>query len=253
MNGLSVSNPYTEVLPISSHTTNAAISAEIDRLISLHHYEILDTPPDAAFDRIVALAAYFFKVPICLISLVDENRIWFKARYGLAAEQIPRIPGFCASVILSDQVYVVEHARTDPRTQDNPLVVGDLGLQFYAASPLITPDGHRLGTLNIIDVKPRSFDPAHAQMLQHFAGLVMDQMELRLAVRKTTASLVHALTQAQQTDTLEEFLTVCAWTHKIKVGDSWVSFGEFLAQRLGIPITHGMHPDIAQQWLKKFE
>jgi hypothetical protein len=253
MNGLSVSNPYTEVLPISSLTTNTAITAEIDRLISLHHYEILDTPPDAAFDRVVALAAYFFQVPICLISLVDENRIWFKARYGLAVEQIPRIPGFCASVILSDQVYVVEHARTDPRTQDNPLVVGDLGLQFYAAAPLIAPDGHRLGTLNIIDVEPRAFDPDYAQMLQHFAGLVMDQMELRLAVRKTTASLVHALTQAQQTDTLQEFLTVCAWTHKIKVGNSWVSFEEFLAQRLGIPISHGMHPDIAQQWLKKFE
>src|SRR5579872_2918377 len=96
---------------------------EKDRLATLNSYEILDTPPDGAFDRVTALAGHFFKVPVCLVSLVDEDRIWFKSRFGLDTDQIPRTPGLCASAMFSEKAYVVKNAVKDPRTLANPLVV----------------------------------------------------------------------------------------------------------------------------------
>lgn len=163
---------------------------ESARIHALRRYDILDTPPDGAFDRITALAAELFDVPIALITLVDEDRIWFKSRYGLeAVSQIPREPGLCASAILQDSPYIVEEARSDPRTLANPLVAGSFGLQFYAASQLRTMENHRLGNLCIIDREPRVFSPKQAGVLSTLAGIVMDEMELRLsALRAITQS-----------------------------------------------------------------
>jgi GAF domain-containing protein len=154
---------------------------EMARLDAVRRYEILDTPADQSFDRITALAAELFDVPIALVTIVDHDRIWFKSRYGLdAVDQIGRDPGLCASAILSDEPYVVEAAREDPRTLANPLVSGKLGLQFYAASPLRTQGG-RLGTICIIDREPRVFSPRQADILQRLSDIVVDQLELRLA------------------------------------------------------------------------
>ncbi len=100
------------------------LQEESNRLAALRGYKILDTPADGAFDHVTALAARFFKVPISLITLVDEDRIWFKSKYGLNVNQIPREPGLCASVIFSDEAYVVRDAIEDPRTLTNPLVRG---------------------------------------------------------------------------------------------------------------------------------
>jgi GAF domain-containing protein len=152
------------------------------RLEALARYEILDTPPDGSFDRIAALAAQLLDVPIALVTLVDQDRIWFKARYGLnGVEEIGRDPGLCSSAILSRETYVVEAAREDTRTLANPLVAGKFGLQFYAAAPLRTLDGHNLGTLCVIDRSPRMFSPRQADVLTRLAEIVMDQMELRIA------------------------------------------------------------------------
>jgi GAF domain-containing protein len=154
---------------------------EVARLEAVRRFEILDTPADQTFDRITALAAELFDVPIALVTIVDHDRIWFKSRYGLdAVDQIGRDPGLCASAILSDEPYVVEAAREDPRTLANPLVSGKFGLQFYAASPLRTQGG-RLGTICIIDREPRVFSPRQADILQRLADIVVDQLELRLA------------------------------------------------------------------------
>jgi GAF domain-containing protein len=143
---------------------------EAERLAALRRYEILDTPPDGSFDRIAALAAQILDVPIALVTMVDEHRIWFKARHGLdGVEEIGRDPGLCASAIMQDGPYIVEAAREDVRTLANPLVAGKFGLQFYAAAPLRTVDGYKLGTLCIIDRSPR------------MAEIVMDEMELRIA------------------------------------------------------------------------
>lgn len=228
--------------------TDIASQQEIERLAALRSYEILDTPPDGAFDRITALAARHFHVPVALVSLVDEDRIWFKSRHGLDADQIPRSPGLCASVIFSDEAYVVRNALEDPRTLANPLVAGAMGLRFYAAVPLVTHDGHRLGTMNIIDFVPRELDAAGRSDLYEFAGLVMDQMELRLSARKIIAALSRAVRGAERSAELERLVTVCAWSKKIQVDGKWVTFEEFLVDNLGVRITHGIDPESARKF-----
>ena len=162
--------------------TTTADRAESERLAAVRRYDVLDTPPDGAFDRVTALAAKIFDVPIALVTIVDHDRIWFKSRHGLeSVDQIGRDPGLCASAIMEDRPYVVEAARADARTLANPLVAGKFGLQFYAAAPLRTGDGHRLGTLCIIDREPRMFSPQQADVLQGLADIVMDEMELRIS------------------------------------------------------------------------
>lgn len=165
--------------------TATATVSEAARMDAVRRYDILDTPPDGAFDRITELASELFDVPIALVTIVDESRIWFKSHQGLdGVAEIPRDPGLCASAILQDTPYVVEAARSDPRTLANPLVAGQFGLQFYAAAPLRTTDGHALGTLCIIDREPRIFSPKQASVLDKLGRVVMDEMELRLQALK---------------------------------------------------------------------
>lgn len=221
-------------------------SDEMDRLEALRRYQLLDTPPDGAFDRVTALAARHFRTPICLLSLLDEDRIWFKSRYGLDAKEVPRTPGLCDSATFTEDAYVVRDAVTDPRTLSNPLVAGALGLRFYAAAPLVTHNGFRLGTFNVIDFAPREFGPDDTEALKQFAGIVMDQMEVRLASMMLLHSLSSAFEVSSERDRL---LTVCAWTKKIRIGGEWLSFESFIESRLGLTISHGIHPDVASQLL----
>jgi len=157
---------------------------ETQRLPALRRYDILDTPPDGAFDRITAIAARRFEVPISIISLVDHDRIWFKSYHGLEVTQIGREPGLCASAILSDTPHLLPNAAVDPRSLANPLVAGDFGLRFYAGVPLGTHDGFNLGTLCVIDREPRPIDKRQIDDLKDLASVVMDQMELRLSARQ---------------------------------------------------------------------
>ena len=164
----------------AAHTS---MREEAERMAAIRRYDILDSPPDGTFDRITAIAARLFRVPIAIISIVDEDRIWFKSHYGLAVEQIGREPGLCASAILGDTPYLIEDARIDPRSLANPLVAGNFGLRFYAAVPLTTSDGHNLGTLCVIDKEPRPIDTEQIEDLKDLASIVIDQLELRLAAR----------------------------------------------------------------------
>tara|TARA_R110002051_G_C8644513_1_gene486660 strand:- start:419 stop:940 length:522 start_codon:yes stop_codon:yes gene_type:complete len=157
---------------------------EQQRIEALYRYEILDTPADGCYDEITSLATKIFDVPISIISLVDTDRIWFKSTYGLDVEQIPREPGLCSSAIMSNEVYIVESARQDPRTMANPLVAGVMGLQFYAAAPLTSSDGYNLGTICIIDKNPRILNCKEASILLHLSRIVMDQFEVKLQARK---------------------------------------------------------------------
>lgn len=162
---------------------NISIQVEAERIKALKKYDILDTPPDGSFDQFTKLAAKLLDVPIALISLVDTDRIWFKSRYVLDAPQIDRDPSLCASVILSDEIYLVEDALTDIRTLANPLVAGGFGLRFYAAVPLKVKEGYNLGTFCVLDKKPRQFTSLQKEILQSLGNMVIDQMELRLASR----------------------------------------------------------------------
>jgi two-component sensor histidine kinase len=163
-------------------------ATERERMAAVRRYDILDTPPDGAFDRITALAARRFGVPISIISIVDEDRIWFKSRHGVPVEQIGRDPGLCASAILSNDPHILTDASIDPRSLANPLVAGDFGLRFYAGVPLTTSDGHNLGTLCIIDKAPRPIDDTQIADLKDLASVVMDQMELQLAARRAVSA-----------------------------------------------------------------
>lgn len=157
---------------------------DAERLRVLREYDILDTPPDGTFDQFTSLAAKLLDVPVALVSLVDTDRIWFKSRYGMDVTQISLDPGLCASAILSDDIYLVEDAITDPRALTNPLVAGKFGLRFYAAAPLKIREGYNLGTFCVLDKKPRRFSQTQKDILQSLANMVVNQMELRLATRK---------------------------------------------------------------------
>ena len=154
---------------------------EAERLAAVRRYDVLDTPRDGAFDRVCVLLTRFFRVPVASVTIVDEDRIWFKACEGLAVMEIPREPGLCASAIGLDGPYVVTDGRSDPRTALNSLVHGDPGVGFYAAAPITTTDGYRLGTVNVIGTEPREVTGEELQTLEQFAAIVMNELGLRLA------------------------------------------------------------------------
>lgn len=158
---------------------------ELERIQTLDGYEVLDSPEEAAFDDLVCLAAKICETPVALISLVDRDRQWFKARFGLEARETPREQSICAQAILqSPEPLVVEDALADPRFRDHPLVHADPPLRFYAGVPLVAPSGVPLGALCVTDQVPRRLRADQMQGLQTLAHEVMSQLELR---RKTLA------------------------------------------------------------------
>lgn len=159
------------------------------RLEALRRYGILDSKREAAFERITRLAARLLNVPISLLSLVDEDRQWFKSAYGLNRRQTPRELSFCAHAILSDSVLVVPDAARDPRFETNELVTNHPRIRFYAGAPLTTPDGFKLGTLCALDLTPRDFTPQEQQLLADLAEIAMDELHLRVAVREKRQQL----------------------------------------------------------------
>jgi PAS domain S-box-containing protein len=156
---------------------------EEERLRMLRRYSILDTPPEAAFDRLARLVGNLLNVPIALVSLVDSDRQWFKAAYGLTAQQTPRDVSFCAhAILLDDDVFEVPNALMDDRFIDNALVTGEPHIRFYAGVPLRGADGSKLGTLCALDTVPRKLTPQESVILQDLADMAMDELRLRLAV-----------------------------------------------------------------------
>ena len=166
------------------NATTTTANSERERMAAVRRYNILDTPPDGAFDRITKLAARRFGVPISIISIVDEDRIWFKSHHGVPVSEIGRDPGLCASAILGDLPHILTDARIDARSLANPLVAGEFGLRFYAGVPLTTSDGHNLGTLCIIDKEARPINEAQIEDLKDLASVVMDQIEMQLSARR---------------------------------------------------------------------
>ncbi|GAC1478181.1 MAG: sensor domain-containing diguanylate cyclase [Acidimicrobiales bacterium] len=145
---------------------------ERQRLATLRTLGLLDTPAEERFDRITRLAQRLFDVPVALVSLVDEDRQWFKSRQGLDVEETPREVSFCGHAILGDGVMQIPDATVDPRFTDNPLVLGDPRIRFYAGCPIAAPDGSKLGTLCVIDSEPRVLSDADQRMLGDLAELV---------------------------------------------------------------------------------
>jgi diguanylate cyclase (GGDEF)-like protein len=147
------------------------LADEARRLATLRGLNILDTPPEERFDRLTRLAKRLFDVPTALVSLVDEDRQWFKSSAGLAATQTPRNISFCGHAIASDATLLVPDAQLDPRFHDNPLVTGEPHVRFYAGCPLSMPDGSRIGTLCLIDTQPREFGKEDSAILGDLARM----------------------------------------------------------------------------------
>ncbi|MFW5705433.1 MAG: ATP-binding protein [Bacteroidota bacterium] len=185
---------------------------EQERLNALKQYSILDTLPEAEYDDITILASHVCQTPISLISLVDEKRQWFKSKQGLSASSTPRDVSFCAHAILNqDQILVVPDSRNDKRFHDNPLVTGDPHVVFYAGIPLVNPDGHSLGTLCVIDSKPRQLSDDQISALKALSRQLMKLFELRKSfqqVKTLNTRLEH------QNEGLKNFAGIAA--HDIK-------------------------------------
>ncbi len=164
---------------------------EAQRLAALETYAVLDTPAEPGFDDIVRIASQICGTPMALISLIDDRRQWFKAALGVDLSETPREIAFCASAIEQTGLFAVPDTAADPRFADNPLVTGEPGLRFYAGAPLVTPEGHALGTLCVLDRQPRQLSTDQADALAALARQVMVQLELRRAVQRQAADERH--------------------------------------------------------------
>ena len=152
---------------------------EAGRVAALKRYEILDTPPEAPFERITGLVKAVLDVPMTTISLVDTDRQWFKSRIGLDASETARDISFCTHTIQRREPLIVADASLDPRFAQNPLVTGPPSIMSYIGVPLVTPDGYNLGALCALDTRPRTFSTAQVEVLKSFAAIAMDEIELR--------------------------------------------------------------------------
>jgi GAF domain-containing protein len=170
--GVSVSRGRP-MMPVVMPKTDAA------RVAALQKYEILDTDPEQSFDDLTLLASFICKTPIALISLVDENRQWFKSRIGVEVSETQRDIAFCSTAIQQTDVFVVPDALEDVRFRNNPLVISEPHIRFYAGAPLINEDGYALGTLCVVDRAPRELSFDQKEALRALSRLVLAQLEFR--------------------------------------------------------------------------
>lgn len=176
---------------------------ELTRLAHLHALNILDTGREQSFDDLAQLAAMICEVPIALVSLIDHERQWFKSCIGLDVTETPRDLAFCAHAILQPgDLLVVEDATRDPRFSDNPLVLGEPHIRFYAGAPLVSEEGYAFGTLCVIDTTPRRFGSSQAMALKLLAGQVIQLLELREANQALQASQLQLQERSEQLNTI---------------------------------------------------
>jgi GAF domain-containing protein len=224
---------------------------EKERLERLTALKVLDTPDEEALDNLVKLAANLFKTPIALISLVDKERQWFKARIGLEAQETHRDFAFCAHAIHQNQVFVVEDAQNDQRFADNPLVTADPNIRFYAGAPLIDSAGFKLGTLCVIDTVPRSLDAQESLILEGLAREVVLHFKLRTELKRAeeNASLFR---------TISATAPVMIWTSGQNglmnyFNNSWLNFsGRTLEQELGNGWAESIHSEDRERTLNTY-
>jgi len=206
--------------------------AEAERLEALRKYNILDTEPEMAYDDLVLLASHICETPMAAITLVDENRQWFKARVGFAVAETARSISFCTHAIQQRGIFVVPDASLDALLRDNPQVTGDPHIRFYAGAPLIAREGHALGTLCVVDRKPRQLTQTQTEALSALRRQVEAQLELRRRLIDLRAANHNVLKLAG----MMPFCSTCAFTMTIPADPS------------AIPaVTEGVNAMLAQK------
>ena len=221
------------------------LSNEQQRLAALRRYKIFNTEAEKSFKNIARLVAEIFNVSISMISLVDDEEVSFQSNVGMETSIGPRGESFCSLTVLSPEVHVVENALVDPVVSRNPLVCGEFGLRFYAGAPLVTPDGFIIGTVCIVDTKPRVFSDHEKRILSGMAAVVMEQIELHLitlqnaerqqAVNDALSASIEKLASSEQhfqniLDTMAEGVGIIDATGKM-------TYANAMAQRI-LGLTH---------------
>jgi GAF domain-containing protein len=220
---------------------------EAERLAALKEYRVLDTGTEQSYDDITILASHICKVPIAMISLVDEARQWFKSKVGLEQQQTSRDVAFCAHAILQNEPLIVRDATKDQRFADSALVTGEPHIRFYAGFPLINPEGLALGTLCVVDHQPRLLSTAQQEALQALSRQVMALLELR----RVSAHLANAL---EHVKTLEGLLPICAWCKRIRDDKGyWDQVEAYIHKSTGADFTHGICPECLEKAHAKWE
>ena len=178
---------------------------ESARIAALQRYQILDTEPERGFDDLTMLASLICGTPMALITLVDVDRQWFKSRVGLSITETARAVSFCTHAIQHRDLFIVPDARHDERFRENPFVVGDPEIRFYAGAPLVTPDGHALGTLCVFDKVARTLSREQLEALSALCRQAESQLELRRNLIELTATLAERdRAQAEQAKLIKE-------------------------------------------------
>lgn len=210
---------------------------EADRLEALRRYRVLDTDAEAVLDDITDLASFICKVPIAYMAFVDEERQWFKSKKGIAPEETPRGQAFCAYTIMSREIMVVEDACADSRFVDNPMVTGDPHIRFYAGAPLLSPDGHGIGTLCIVDRKPNKLSEDQRGALQSLAKLAMVTLELK----RVSSVLVETEAEVRA---LSGLIPICSYCKSVRDDSGyWKKVEAYLHEHTGTLPSHSICPE----------
>jgi GAF domain-containing protein len=233
---------------------------EKQRLETLRGYEILDTEPEAAFDDLTLLASYVCQTQVALISLIDADRQWFKSKVGVSVSETSRDIAFCASAILQPDVFIVPDATQDERFAENPLVVSEPKIRFYAGATLMT-DGQALGTLCVVDRVPRELSPEQLEALRALSRQVVAQLELRRNLKRLQQSLEardRAEAEKERTlrelkaalaniRTLEGLLPICLSCKKIQdQKGTWQPFEYYVRAHSEAKVAHKICPDCSK-------
>jgi len=235
------------------------------RLNTLRGYQILDTHPEDRFDDLTRLAASICRTPVALISLVDEDRQWFKSKFGLEMCQTPRSEAFCANTIMSPELFMVSDASRDPRFSTNPLVLGPPHIRFYAGAPLTAPNGHHLGALCVIDHVPRRLNQEQLESLRILSRQVMAQVvlgrnlhELKTALtaredlERDMEKLIRDYQEARDAiTTLQGLVPICAGCKKVRNDQGyWGQVEAFINNSTGYHTASHLCPECLQNLQK---